>query len=152
MIWTKTPRGLGEIAARCSHVDPASRNLLRLIDGAKTEEMLLRHGIGVVQKQFRELWTAGLIEPVIEPEQTSGRTEVRPEPMGVRDPKPLAKVLSQLISVELGFAGLGFAEKVSQARSVHELHSVADAVIAKIRERKGNAVAEAAWKRLVPQL
>ncbi len=149
MIWIKTPRGLEAIAASCLHVAPASRNLLRLIDGSKSEEMLLRHGIGVVHEQFHDLWRAGLIEPVTEPERTPSGKEIRPPPAVVQDQNLFAKALGELISEELGFAGFGLAETLARARSVQELQDVADAAVSKIRERKGNAVAEAARKRLV---
>lgn len=149
MIWIKTPRGLEEVAASCLNVAPASRNLLRLIDGSKSEEMLLRHGIGVVHEQFRDLWKAGLIAPLTEPEQTASKTEAPRPPTVVQDPRLLGKVLRQLISEELGFAGFGLAETLARARSLHELQNVADAVVLKIKERKGDAVADAARQRLL---
>jgi hypothetical protein len=40
VIWKKTALGFAEIKARSHHVDPAARNLLLLIDGSKTQEML----------------------------------------------------------------------------------------------------------------
>ena len=47
MIWVKTDAGRVEMQARALVKDRARRNLLLLIDGVKSEEMLLAHLAGI---------------------------------------------------------------------------------------------------------
>jgi hypothetical protein len=150
VIWRKTTLGLAEIKARSLAIDPASRNLLILIDGAKTEDMLLRFGIGVRPGQFQSLLALGLIEAIDDGAKRPVTSDPPPPPVSapaVPQENPFATTLSQLISTYLGLAGFGLTDAVQRARSVTELQGIAENVIALIRQRKGNAAAEeVAWR------
>ena len=47
MIWAKTEAGRAEMQAKALIKERAQRNLLLLIDGQKTEEMLLANVVGI---------------------------------------------------------------------------------------------------------
>ena len=66
MIWTKTDAGRHEIQARALVKERARRNLLLLIDGAKSEAMLLSGLTGIGPDDFKALEALGLIAPVAE--------------------------------------------------------------------------------------
>ena len=53
MIWVKTEAGRAEMQSRALVKDRARRNLLLLIDGTKTEEMLLANLTGISAEDFR---------------------------------------------------------------------------------------------------
>ena len=58
MIWVKTDAGRAEMQTRALIKERARRNLLLLIDGSKTEEMLLRNLAGITADDFQELQKA----------------------------------------------------------------------------------------------
>ena len=64
MIWTKTDAGRHEIQARALVKERARRNLLLLIDGVKSQEMLLANLAGIDAEDFRALEAMALIAPV----------------------------------------------------------------------------------------
>ena len=72
MIWSKTDAGRIEMQSRTLVKERAQRNLLLVIDGIKSEEMLLDHLAGISAQDFQELFTMGLIAP----HATSGRSSV----------------------------------------------------------------------------
>ena len=72
MIWTKTDAGRHEIQARALVKERARRNLLLLIDGVKSEEMLLANLAGITAGDFQELRKLDLIAPA------SGAVTVNP--------------------------------------------------------------------------
>ena len=53
MIWVKTDAGRVEMQTRALVKERARRNLLLLIDGSKSEEMLLTNLAGVSADDFR---------------------------------------------------------------------------------------------------
>ena len=63
MIWVKTDAGRAEMQSRALVKERARRNLLLLIDGAKSEEMLLANLAGVTAEDFQELRKLDLIAP-----------------------------------------------------------------------------------------
>ena len=67
MIWAKTDAGRAEMQARALVKERAQRNLLLLIDGQKSEEMLLANVAGITPDDFGALEAMGLIEPVSTP-------------------------------------------------------------------------------------
>ena len=63
VIWMKTDAGRAEMQARAVVKERAQRNLLLLIDGRKTDELLLAHVTGISAADFITLHGLGLIEP-----------------------------------------------------------------------------------------
>ena len=63
MIWVKTDAGRAEMQNRALIKERARRNLLLLIDGAKSEEMLLANLAGITAADFQELRKLDLIAP-----------------------------------------------------------------------------------------
>jgi len=140
------------------------RNLLLLIDGHKTEEMLLANVVGITPDDFSALEAMGLIEPVAPP---AGRTAARPAaPAAAPSAAPAAaapaaespgepldyahftQTLTQLISKELGLRGFTLTLAVEKAGTIQELMDVANRAIDQIRDRKGLPAAEAARRAL----
>ena len=63
MIWVKTDAGRAEMQDRALVKERARRNLLLLIDGIKSEEMLLANLAGITAADFQELSKLDLIAP-----------------------------------------------------------------------------------------
>ena len=63
MIWVKTDAGRAEMQTRALVKERARRNLLLLIDGTKSEEMLLGNLAGITAADFQELRKLDLIAP-----------------------------------------------------------------------------------------
>src|SRR5438105_5020992 len=135
------------------------RNLLLLIDGQKSEEMLLANVAGISADDFSALEAMGLIEPVIAPAGRAGAA--RPAaPAAAPAAAPVApaaapldyahftETLTQLISKELGLRGFTLTLAVETAGTIEELKDVANRAIEQIRERKGLPAAEQARRAL----
>ena len=162
MIWSKTEAGRTEMQARTVVKERPQRNLLLVIDGVKTEEMLLAHLAGISAKDFVDLHVLGLIAPV----PASGRSaSQQARPGGAPTAEPQAAVsatasaepldyaqftatLTQMISKELGLRGFVLTLAVERAGTAQELQAVAQRTIEQIRERKGDAAAAAAQRAL----
>ena len=139
------------------------RNLLLVIDGIKTEEMLLANLAGISAKDFVDLHALGLIAPVASsgrgtasqpvrlasaaaPEQHAPAAAAAPdEPL---DYAQFTATLTQMISKELGLRGFVLTLAVEKAGTAEELQSVAHRTIDQIRDRKGDAAAAAAQRAL----
>ena len=165
MIWTKTDAGRIEMTARTRVKERAQRNLLLLIDGAKSEEMLLANVTGVTIEDFRALEAMGLIAQV----SGSGSSRLSSPPAGSTaaaappatpsgvgtpvDPGELdyakfTTTLTQMISSELGLRGFTLTLAVEKASTIEELRDVADRTIEQIRSRKGEPAAHKARRML----
>lgn len=158
MIWAKTEAGRAEMQARSVVKERPQRNLLLVIDGVKTEEMLLANLAGISAKDFVDLHVLGLIAPLV----ASGRAaSQQPRPGGMVEPAAAAPApaapldyaeftatLTQMISKELGLRGFVLTLAVEKAGTAQELQSVAQRTIEQIRERKGEAAAAAAQRAL----
>ena len=159
MIWAKTDAGRTEIQARALVKERAQRNLLLVIDGVKTDEMLLANLAGITMGDFAALQSLGLIAPVGAP--ATGRSGATPaarsgasvsapvaEPAAPLDYAQFTAALTQMISKELGLRGFVLTLAVEKAGTIEELQSVAERTVAQIAERKGEAVAAAARRKL----
>ena len=149
--------------ARALVKERAQRNLLLVIDGIKTEEMLLSYLAGIAPADFQTLRALGLIEQV-SPSQarTAGATQPPSPRPAATAPAPLAPVadavpldyatftaaLTQMISKELGLRGFVLTLAVEKAGTIEELQAVAQRTINQIRERKGDAAASTARRAL----
>jgi hypothetical protein len=166
VIWVKTDAGRAEMQTRALVKDRARRNLLLLIDGTKSEEMLLGNLAGISAADFQELRKLDLIAPaagavtvgsaVRPPSPDSSRPTV-PQGLGPAPAAPaetpldysqFTAALTQLISANLGLRGFTLTLAVDKASTIEELREVAQRVIEQIRERKGEAVAAEARKTL----
>ena len=165
VIWVKTDAGRAEMQSRALVKDRARRNLLLLIDGTKSEEILLGNLAGITAADFQELRKLDLIAPaagavtVGNPARAASADSNRPT---VPLPLPTAaapggspldrgqftSALTQLISANLGLRGFTLTLAVDRAATGEELREVAQRVIEQIRERKGEAVAAAARRTL----
>jgi hypothetical protein len=140
----------------------SQRNLLLLIDGHKTEEMLLANVVGITADDFTALESMGLVEPVAAP---AGRSAGRPPAAAAAPAGPAAapaasasdepldyarftQTLTQLISKELGLRGFTLTLAVEKAGTIQELMDVANRAIDQIRDRKGLPAADAARRAL----
>jgi hypothetical protein len=161
VIWAKTDAGRIEMQARALVKERAQRNLLLVIDGIKTEEMLLAGLAGITAADFAALQAMGLITPVGGASRTTGSQPNRgataqgqaPGAAPAAEPAPLdyaqfTAALTQMISKELGLRGFVLTLAVEKAGTIEELRSVAQRTLAQIAERKGDAAAAAARRTL----
>lgn len=157
MIWVKTEAGRTEIQARALVKERAQRNLLLVIDGIKTEEMLLANLAGISADDFAALQSLGLIVPVAPPAGRSGAAPANrpaasapaaPAEAVVLDYAQFTATLTQMISKELGLRGFVLTLAVEKAGTIEELQAVAQRTLTQIAERKGEAVAAAARRAL----
>ena len=147
----------------------AQRNLLLVIDGIKTDEMLLANLTGITVDDFAALQSLGLIAPVagasgsrsgVSPSgrgagavPTPAATTAKATATATPDPSPLdygefTQALTQMISKELGLRGFVLTLAVEKAGTIEELQAVAQRTLAQIAERKGEAAAAAARRVL----
>ncbi len=164
VIWAKTDAGRTEMQARALVKERAQRNLLLVIDGLKSEEMLLANLAGITVDDFAALQSLGLIAPAAAPatSRPSGSAATRSSALAAApvaaaaasaEPAPLdygqfTAALTQMISKELGLRGFVLTLAVEKAGTIEELQAVAQRTLAQIAERKGEAVAAAARRTL----
>ena len=147
MIWAKTDAGRIEIQARALVKERAQRNLLLVIDGVKTEEMLLANLVGISADDFAALQSLGLIAPVPVVVSRAGAAAAN-RAAAPLDYGQFTEALTQMISKELGLRGFVLTLAVEKATTIEELREVAQRTLAQIAERKGEAVAAAARRTL----
>ena len=139
--------------------DRARRNLLLLIDGTKSEEMLLGNLAGVTALDIQELRKLDLIVPAAGavtvgnqargPIADAGRPTIPlPRAETHLDYGQFTAVLTKLISSNLGLRGFTLTLAVEKAGTIEELRDVASRTIELIRERKGEGPAAEARKAL----
>lgn len=138
--------------------DRAQRNLLLLIDGARSEQTLLASVAGVTPDAFAALQALGLIEAAsaAPAKTTSTRIGAAKPAVAIEPDEPAASLdyaqfttaLTQLISSELGLRGFTLTLAVDKASSIGELRAVADKALVQIRDRKGPATADKASRAL----
>lgn len=160
VIWSKTDAGRAEMQARALVKERTQRNLLLLIDGVKTEEMLLANVTGLKAEDFKFLESLHLIAPVSGSSARSSSpsssaaadkaTAAQPAPVDEQlfDYPHFTATLTQLISSELGLRGFTLTLAVEKAGTIEELRAVADRVIEQIRDRKGQPAADKARRAL----
>ncbi len=162
MIWAKTDAGRTEMQARALIKERALRNLLLLIDGNKSEEMLLANLAGIEPGHFTTLEGMGLIEPAAAPAARNAAARAAAaaaaapaapkaepaEPSGPLDYTHFTQTLTQLISKELGLRGFTLTLAVEKAGTIEELREVANRALDQIRDRKGLPAAELARRSL----
>jgi hypothetical protein len=159
VIWVKTDAGRAEMQSRALVKERARRNLLLLIDGIKSEEMLLANLAGISAADFQELRKLDLIAPasgavtVGNPARASAFEATRPTvplPLEAKslDYSEFTAALTKLISSQLGLRGFTLTLAVDKASTIEELREVAARVLEQIRERKGEAAASDARKSL----
>lgn len=156
MIWSKTEAGRVEMQTRALVKERTQRNLLLLIDGIKSQEMLLSSIAGVSRADFEALAAMGLIVQTgssegAAPSSSSSRSAGAAAPAAAAEPSDYAvftQTLTQLISSELGLRGFTLTLAVEKAGTNEELRAVADRVIAQIAERKGADAADRAHRKL----
>ena len=160
MIWTKTEAGRVEIRSRALVRERAQRTLLLLIDGVRSDEMLLSDLAGSSAADFLTLQALGLITATQLPAALDNAAPpplpppaVAPAADADADAAPLdyaqfTAVLTQLISSELGLRGFVLTLALEKAGTADELQAVAQRALTQIRERKGDAAAAAARQAL----
>lgn len=155
MIWSKTEAGRVEMQARALVKERTQRNLLLLIDGIKSQDMLLSSIAGVSRADFDALAAMGLIvqtgSSAAGASAPPGASRSAAAPAASAEPSDYAvftQTLTQLISSELGLRGFTLTLAVEKAGTNDELRAVADRVIAQIAERKGEDAADRAHRKL----
>ena len=158
MIWVKTDAGRVEMQTRALVKERPRRNLLLLIDGAKSEEMLLTNLAGISADDFQELRKLDLIAPAsgavtVNAARGDGAESSRPTvplPLETKtlDYSEFTAALTQIISSQLGLRGFTLTLAVDKASTIEELRDVARRVIDQIRDRKGEAAAVEARRTL----
>lgn len=174
MIWIKTEAGRVEIRSRARVRERAQRTLLLLIDGSRTQAMLLSDLAGISDADFLALQELGLIAPAPAPASGAGDRAAPPSASSPAsspasppapavsaavpadadaDAAPLdyaqfTAMLTKLISGELGLRGFVLTLAVEKAGTADELQAVAQRALTQIRERKGDAAAAAARRAL----
>ena len=153
MIWIKTDAGRAEMQTRALVKERVQRTLLLLIDGTKSEELLLSSVAGTHDGDFKTLLDLGLIAPALGAVRTgtqappAGREAApaeAPEAAAPLDYAQFTARLTQLISKELGLRGFTLTLAVEKAGTIEELQAVAQRALEQIRDRKGEPVAAAA--------
>jgi hypothetical protein len=156
--------------ARALIKERALRNLLLLIDGSKSEELLLANLVGIEPGHFTQLEAMGLIESAAAPAARAAATRAaavaaamaatvaaaappapkveEPQPAGSLDYAQFTQTLTQLISKELGLRGFTLTLAVEKAGTIEELREVANRALDQIRDRKGLPTAELARRSL----
>lgn len=153
MIWSKTEAGRVEMQSRALVKERTQRNLLLLIDGVKSQEMLLGSIAGVSKADFDALAALGLIVPV-GGSASSGSKAAAPAPAAAAAPSEptdyanFTQTLTQLISSELGLRGFTLTLAVEKAGTPEELRDVGERVLKQILERKGEDAADKARRKL----
>ncbi|ARN18811.1 hypothetical protein [Piscinibacter gummiphilus] len=154
MIWSKTDAGRVEMQSRALVKERTQRNLLLLIDGVKSQEMLLGSIAGVSKADFDALAALGLIAPV-GGSASSGSKAAAPAPAAAAaapaeptDYANFTQTLTQLISSELGLRGFTLTLAVEKAGTPDELRDVGERVLKQILERKGEDAADKARRKL----
>ncbi len=153
MIWAKTDAGRQEIQARALVKERGQRNLLLLIDGIKSEEMLLASVTGLSLNDFKFLESLDLITQTAANAGRAGLADKPPAAAPKGDDAPLdygtfTERLTQLISGELGLRGFTLTLAVEKASTIDELRDVAERALKQIRERKGAPAADKARRAL----
>jgi hypothetical protein len=159
VIWVKTDAGRAEMQNRALIKERARRNLLLLIDGIKSEEMLLANLTGITAGDFQELRKLDLIAPAVgavtvghQARSTAFETTRPTVPLPLEnrslDYSEFTAALTKLISSQLGLRGFTLTLAVDKASTIEELRDVASRVIEQIRERKGEGAAAEARKTL----
>lgn len=161
MIWIKTDLGRAEIGMRKLLPERARRTLLLLIDGHRSQELLLNSVAGITAADFDLLARLGLISRVDASPAPSAAWNSPPaknmasaavgtahselDVLIHERPTPgyaqLTARLTHLISSELGLRGFRLTLAVEKAADVAALLPVAERVVADIAERKGAAAA-----------
>lgn len=137
--------------------DRGQRTLLLLIDGQKSEEMLLAHLNGTQLSDFKTLQELGLIAPAqpgvrvgaLAPAAPPAQNPAPAAPQAVPEAVPLdyaqfTEALTQIISKQLGLRGFVLTLAVEKAGTSEALQAVAQRTLEQIRDRKGEAAAAAA--------
>jgi hypothetical protein len=159
VIWIKTDLGRAEMQSRALIKERPRRNLLLLIDGVKSEEMLLANVVGITADDFQELRKLDLIAPatgavtVGNPARATAFETTRPTlplPLdsGSLDHGRFSAALSKLIASQLGLRGFTLTLALDKTSSLDEVRDVAQRVLEQIRERKGEGAAAEARKTL----
>ncbi len=154
MIWVKTDAGRAEMQTRALVKERPRRNLLLLIDGIKSEEMLLANLAGIGPEDLQALLSLELIAPAAGGVKVGAAPPPRAEQPTIPLPletQPLdyaqfTAALTQLISANLGLRGFTLTLAVEKASTIEDLRSVGERALAQIRDRKGEA-AEAEARR-----
>ena len=148
MIWKRTPAGQAELKGNSgARLSASAQNLLMILDGVKTEEMLLRNLVGVTREDFRSLVRLGLIEPadvIAASSSTVGATKQATSTSGPAVAgldKRFAAVLANVIKTHLGLGGFRLLNACENAVTTAELHEAARMAIELIQQRKGAAAA-----------
>ena len=159
MIWVKTDAGRAEMQSRALVKERPRRNLLLLIDGVKSEEILLANVAGVTAEDFQALRKLDLIAPaagavtVGNPARADAFEATRPMVPLPLEAKALSQseftaVLTRLISSHLGLRGFTLTLAIDKATTSAELRDVAQRFLEQIRERKGDSAAAEVRKAL----
>ena len=140
MIWVKTVAGLAELKKQSLVESPVTRNLLMVIDGIKTQELLLKYSVGVTAHDFRSLHRLRLIEP-----RSSAVALSVPASLNAEE---LAATLKREVALQFGLAGMVLTGEIDGTQRLDELQRIARQVLERISATKGEAAAKAARKRL----
>ena len=134
------------------------RTLLLLIDGVKSEDVLLASVSGTHVGDFQNLADLGLIVPAAPVARTAAAAQPAPRttaaaPVASAPAVPLdyaqfTAALTRLISKELGLRGFPLTLAVEKAGTIEDLQAVAKRTLEQIRDRKGEAAEVAARKSL----
>lgn len=165
-MWAKTESGRAEMQRRALVADRAQRNLLLLVDGQKSDTVLLASVAGVSVHDLLHLESLGLIEQAGAPgvatrsaAATPNTPDTQPASIdfGPTLPSPehvpvtyaeFSAALTRLIASQLGLRGLTMTLKVERAGSLAELHEVAQLVVEQLKGKRGDVIAEQARRSL----
>lgn len=142
-IYTKTPRGVGEIANRSGAIGQRARRVLILIDGLRSDEALRAlSGDGELDATLARLRDAGFISAVSQPEATVADTSATPPADAQDTSQNLQKARNFMINTLRAFHGhyskLGLIKRIEGSQQRAELEALFDEWRASITENRAD--------------
>lgn len=148
--YIKTEAGRAEIKARALPLSRSTRNLLLVLDGSRSARQWLGMVQGVGEADIAYLIEQGLIAPGA---AAAAKPAAAPQPAAAPTPAPtsaevrldyqqLYAYLSSQATKQLGLMkGYVFALEVEQCQDLAELQKLAQSLVERVQQSKGEAAA-----------
>lgn len=149
-LHSKTDAGRAEIRARALPLSRTARNLLLVLDASKTAAEWLRLVAGATEADLETLRQHGLIAPQgAAPQMAAAASAGFAADSPMADRAALYTYLSGEATKLLGpFKGYAFALKVERADSLAALQALAQQLVERVQEAKGEEAAAAVREAL----
>jgi hypothetical protein len=155
--YRKTPKGFAEVETRAHRLTPRVRNVLILLDGARTLEELRAMVSQGLDESLQVLLGGEFIEPALVPERQQAAVRVEPPPPPNAPEAPDADFLAvrrevvRIVNEQLGPVAETVAIKMERARSAAELRPLLATAAQLIRTVRGGPAAQAFRERFLAE-